>query len=494
MVVKGMGLGLVGYLREAWNRFDCVCVMAALLGIFFDTGASAGAFRLLRVFRAFRLLKKARGLNLLFHTMIRSLPSLGNILLLLLYIFFNWGVVGVGLFKNLADNPLLGAHRNFRTLPNAVLVLYQIGTTESWTDVMEGTSLTPPACDRSIPGHCGKEWGHWVYFVSYMVVGSFVVMNLFVFVVLNNFENDRIDLQSQGSDTQRGEMHRGFAILRDAWEAECQQVRKTDRLTGGTNRLDVDTLIAIVQTIPEPVWTRPAQVFLRAPTACRWLNLIRNIKTLPVPVPLYRPRRLNGQFQVEYDDVLRALAMRVVGMKKAELYGGGEALLREANLWGVGKEDAFDLLDLIAARRVVNIWRSPYRSEKTAERRKRDMRALQAVAKGEARAEGGPEKPPQPPSTPQPVPCALPPLNSSCGSPTAAAAPASTDTSEAPPAGEGLAFAASESADTDELMDSLFVPCSSLRVGAPAMAAEGAVPAAADRGIANTGGSCGDRA
>eukprot|EP01059_Diplonema_ambulator_P029985 TRINITY_DN5005_c0_g2_i1.p1 TRINITY_DN5005_c0_g2~~TRINITY_DN5005_c0_g2_i1.p1 ORF type:complete len:1825 (+),score=590.46 TRINITY_DN5005_c0_g2_i1:71-5545(+) len=335
--VKLLALGLGGYFRDAWNRFDFICVAVSVLGVSVQS-VNAGAFRVMRVFRAFRLLKRARRLELLFHTLLRSLPSLGNIVLLMCYVFFNWGVVGVEMFKNLAPNDDLGRHSNFRTLPAAVLVLYQIGTTESWTDIMAGTSLTPPQCDPNIAGNCGRQWGNIVYFVSYMIIGSLISMNLFIFVVLHNFENDRLDIQEQANDSQRGELHNGFSILRENWVEACKKQAIQDRAIH-TNRLDIDEFIKITEILPEPVWKRPVRVFLRTPSATKWLNLLRNIKSLPVAVPLYKPRRHNGQHQVEYSDFLTALAMRVVGLTKEDVMGHRD----------IRGDRAFDLVHLIGA-------------------------------------------------------------------------------------------------------------------------------------------------
>ena len=348
-LVKMLALGLAGYFRESWNRFDFVCVASSIIGIAFQ-GVNTGGFRVIRVVRAFRLLKRARRLELLFHTMLRSLPSLGNIVLLMCYVFFNWGVVGVEMFKNVKQNPKLGSHSNFRTLPAAVLVLYQIGTTETWTSVMEGTSLAPPECEPALD-NCGKSWGNYPYFVSYMIVGSFVFMNLFIFVVLHNFENDRLDIQEQRTDSRRGEVHRGFALLRKAWLVETARQSKTDRMVGHTNRIDVSAFVEIIQTIPEPVWKRPVRMFLRTPAAVKWLNLIRNIRGLPVTIPVYKPRRQGAGHQLEYADVLKALSMHVVGLRKEDVYSTRSIHEQEE------ESKSFDLHQYVGAQRLLQIWR-----------------------------------------------------------------------------------------------------------------------------------------
>ena len=346
-VCKMLALGVAGYFREPWNRFDFVCVTTSLIGVVFQS-VNTGGFRVLRVARALRIMKRARRLELLFHTMLRSLPSLGNIVLLMCYVFFNWGVVGVEMFKNVKQNSKLGEHSNFRTLPAAVLVLYQIGTTETWTSVMAGTSLSPPECEPELD-NCGKTWGNYPYFVSYMIIGSFVFMNLFIFVVLHNFENDRLDIQEQRNDSSRSQLHRGFVLLKKSWIQETERLNAGTKKAGNTNRIDVSAFIEIIQTIPEPVWKRPVRMFLRTPSAVKWLNLIRNIRSLPVQIPLYKPHRHDGQHQVEYSDVLKALAMRVVGLRLEDVYPSAAMLPK-------GDKD-FDLVMYVGALRLLEIWK-----------------------------------------------------------------------------------------------------------------------------------------
>eukprot|EP00659_Diplonema_papillatum_P017024 gene17024-26121_t len=367
--VKMLAYGMTQYFGEAWNRFDFLCVAMSLVGITFSN-VNTGAFRVIRVFRAFRLLKRARRLEMLFHTLLRSLPSLGNIVLLLGYVFFNWGVIGVEMFKNVKPNPDLGRHNSFRTLPEAILVLYQVGTTETWMSVMNGVSLVPPDCDEQL-GDCGKTWGHFVFFVSYMVVGSFIFMNLFIFVVLHNFENDRLDIQEQETDSQRGDVHRGFAVLKKTWARAVALQNTAQRIPAHNNRLDVATFLNVVQALPEPIWRRPVRVFLRTASAVKWLTLLRNIKSLPIAIPLYKPRKHRGQYQVEYADVLKALSMRVVGLRNEDVFGVYFVHSRG--------DRNFTLVQLLGAMRLITIWKERKRIIGEGIKAKRAMLAMQAV-------------------------------------------------------------------------------------------------------------------
>ena len=345
-ILKMLAMGVSDYFGDAWNRFDFTSTSLSVLGVVVQS-VNTGGFRIMRVFRAFRLLKKARHLNLLFQTLLSSLPSLCNISLLMMYVFFNWGVVGVEMFKDVKDNPKLGGH-NFRTLPSAVLLLYQIGTTEGWTSLMDGTSLNPPDCEPSL-GNCGKEWGHYPYFISYIIFGSYVTMNLFIFVVMHNFEKDR---QVTVSHNQKSNLLQGFEALNHSWMDIAVQQQLTDRMSGvRTNRIDIDDFLDIAKSLPEPIWRPPVRLFFRSPSSQKWINLIENFKQLPVSIPVYKPRRHKGQHQVEYADVLRAFAMRVAGLRREDIYKNKN----ESDIQKFG-DRSFDLSQLLGAKRIIEIW------------------------------------------------------------------------------------------------------------------------------------------
>ena len=91
--IRWAALGLQGYMRDAWYRFDLFCVVLSIVGLFLAVNTTV--VRVARVIRGVRLLRKARRLKQLITTLQRCIPALLNVSLLLLYIFFNWGLVGV---------------------------------------------------------------------------------------------------------------------------------------------------------------------------------------------------------------------------------------------------------------------------------------------------------------------------------------------------------------------------------------------------------------
>ena len=196
-------LGPSAYFADAWCRFDFTLVCFSLLDQF---AASLLAqflpippmllrvMRILRILRILRLLKGAKQLRDLILTMMLSFPSLLNVVSLLCLILFIYAVLGVSLFTFVAHgDPVLDHHgginvqRNFDTFGNAVLVLLQCLTSDGWSTVM-ADAMMREADGRCLEseGNCGTD-AAIPYFVSYQIIGSFILLNLVVAVILENF-------------------------------------------------------------------------------------------------------------------------------------------------------------------------------------------------------------------------------------------------------------------------------------------------------------------
>lgn len=155
------------FFADGWNVFDFAVVALSLApGI----GPFATVARLARLLRALRLVSAVPELRLIVGTMLRSIPSLGHVTLLLGLILYVYAVIGVHAFG--AADP---AH--WGSLGRAALTLFQVLTLEGWVELQHAAAAATP-------------WA-WVYFVSYVVLAVFVVVNLFIAVVLNNLEDVR---------------------------------------------------------------------------------------------------------------------------------------------------------------------------------------------------------------------------------------------------------------------------------------------------------------
>ncbi|MBK6406963.1 MAG: ion transporter [Holophagales bacterium] len=152
------------FFLDGWNVFDFTIVALSLLPV---AGPFATVARLARLLRALRVVSALPELRLIVATMLRSIPSLANVVALLGLILYVYAVVGVHLFGG-ADPGHWG------TLPRAGLTLFEILTLEGWVDLMDASLAATP-------------WA-WVYYVSFVVLAVFVVINLFIAIVINNLE------------------------------------------------------------------------------------------------------------------------------------------------------------------------------------------------------------------------------------------------------------------------------------------------------------------
>lgn len=150
------------YFSDGWNLFDFSVIVFSLLPA---TGELAMIARLARLLRVLRLISTIPELRLIVATLMRSIPSMGNIMLLMSIIFYIYAIAGFHLFHVIDP-------QHWGTLGRSLLSLFRIVTLEDWTDLMYTALETYPLA--------------WVYFVSFVIMGTFVIINLFIAVVLDN--------------------------------------------------------------------------------------------------------------------------------------------------------------------------------------------------------------------------------------------------------------------------------------------------------------------
>jgi voltage-gated sodium channel len=160
---------LLRFFRDGWNIFDFIIVVVSLLP---ETGTFATVARLARVLRVTRLISALPELRLIVSTMLRSIPSMGHVILLLSLLLYVYGVFGYYLFHR--SDPT-----HWGTLGTAILTLFQMLTLEGWVEIQRA----------SLAAH---SWA-WLYYASFIIVAVFVVINLFIAVVINNLEAAKAD-------------------------------------------------------------------------------------------------------------------------------------------------------------------------------------------------------------------------------------------------------------------------------------------------------------
>ncbi|XP_039206587.1 voltage-dependent L-type calcium channel subunit alpha-1F isoform X1 [Crotalus tigris] len=190
------------YFVDAWNTFDALIVVGSIVDIAVteinssedSSRISITFFRLFRVMRLVKLLSKGEGIRTLLWTFIKSFQALPYVALLIAMIFFIYAVIGMQTFGKVAmqDNTAINRNNNFQTFPQAVLLLFRCATGEAWQEIMLA-SLPGKRCDPESdyePGEeftCGSNFAI-VYFISFFMLCAFLIINLFVAVIMDNFD------------------------------------------------------------------------------------------------------------------------------------------------------------------------------------------------------------------------------------------------------------------------------------------------------------------
>eukprot|EP00899_Mesostigma_viride_P006469 jgi/Mesvir1/15823/Mv03377-RA.1 len=194
---KILVFGPVRYFVSWWNRFDFFLVVLSIIGLATSTTFLASLFRIFRIARLFRMVRYLSGLRMLLTTLIISAPTLANTLGLLAVLFFVFAVLGMQLFGRVKPGETLDEHSNFKNFGYSILTLLRMVTGENWNGIMYDCMVQPPDCDNSPEvDNCGLRWA-WLYFVSFVLMGSFVMFNLFIAVVLENFSASKLDNDNQ---------------------------------------------------------------------------------------------------------------------------------------------------------------------------------------------------------------------------------------------------------------------------------------------------------
>ncbi len=153
------------FFTSGWNIFDFTVVVLSLLPT--GSGPVATVARIARVLRVARLVSLSDELKLIVTTMLKSIPSMGHVLLLISMLLYIYGILGFYLFGHIAPE-------HFGTLFRSMLTMFEIITLEGWVEVQ----------DKTLEVYRFS----WVFYASFVVIAVFVVVNLFIAVVMNNLE------------------------------------------------------------------------------------------------------------------------------------------------------------------------------------------------------------------------------------------------------------------------------------------------------------------
>jgi voltage-gated sodium channel len=199
------------YFRDPWNVFDFFIVAVCYMPV---GGQYVAVLRLARLLRVLKLVRALPKLQVLVGALLKSIPSMGYVALLLSLLFYVYSVAGVFIFGQ--NDP-----RHFGSLPIAMVSLFRLVTGDAWTDVMY---INMFGCERfgyqDFTEMCTHNAAHpifgAVFFISFMLLGSMVILNLFIGVIMGGMEEARaeneeadrmLNLQRDGAPSVEDDMN-----------------------------------------------------------------------------------------------------------------------------------------------------------------------------------------------------------------------------------------------------------------------------------------------
>nr|XP_022916967.1 voltage-dependent T-type calcium channel subunit alpha-1G-like isoform X2 [Onthophagus taurus] len=209
--MKLIALGFVLYMKDKWNQLDVGIVILSVVGIILEELKSKiipinptvlRVMRVMRIARVLKLLKMAKGIRALLDTVMQALPQVGNLGLLFFLLFFIFAALGVELFGRLDCEKHvcqgLGEHAHFKNFGMAFLTLFRVATGDNWNGIMKDTLRED--CDSSancLENCCVSAIIAPLYFVIFVLMAQFVLVNVVVAVLMKHLEESHKHLEDE---------------------------------------------------------------------------------------------------------------------------------------------------------------------------------------------------------------------------------------------------------------------------------------------------------
>ena len=155
------------FFRDGWNLFDFIVISAAFLP---GLRQNATLLRLARLLRVVRVVSIFPDLRSIVGAMARSLPPIGSLAVLTVLLIYVYGMVGWILFHE--EIPA-----DWGSIGDSMLTLFTVLTLENWPDQLSRAQEVHPAS--------------WIFFVSYVLIASFLVINILLAIIINSMEEVR---------------------------------------------------------------------------------------------------------------------------------------------------------------------------------------------------------------------------------------------------------------------------------------------------------------
>ncbi len=188
------------FFRSGWNWFDFAVVAISII----PAADSFSVLRALRVLRLFRLFSVIPEMRSVVEALAKAIPGMGAIMLVLGVIFYVAAVMGAKLFA--------GTHPQFfGDLGGSAFTLFQIMTLESWS-----MGVARPVIEQHPYA--------WVFFVGFIVLTSFAVLNLFIAVIVDSMQSKHFDAETERQNEAHDEREHLLEEVR-AMRAELAELK-----------------------------------------------------------------------------------------------------------------------------------------------------------------------------------------------------------------------------------------------------------------------------
>ena len=191
------------YFKSGWNVFDLSIVLICLIPeSIFENAGTITTLRVLRVFRVMRLLKSNKEIQLIVEVLWKSVSALFYNFMFFLIFMYLFGVMGVSLFKlpeaeSLDNQTKIALLDYIESAPNSPVIspdpygnlsetmftLFRVLTGEDWTDLRYNLII---ASDKGLI--VASSWVITAYHVLWYIVSAFLLLNLLVGAILNNYQ------------------------------------------------------------------------------------------------------------------------------------------------------------------------------------------------------------------------------------------------------------------------------------------------------------------
>jgi voltage-gated sodium channel len=197
------------FFHDPWRVFDFLVVGIALI----PANGAFSVLRALRVLRVLRIVSLVPSMRRVVSALLMALPGMVSIIGLMALVLYVSAVLATKLFRDISPE-------FFGSLGASFFTLFQVMTVEGWPDIARGVMAQAPYA--------------WIFFVAYLLIATFMVLNLFIAVVVNAMQSQVTeDLRDEGEANTRLILDELRALRREVEALRGSQAQ--DEHQQGTN-------------------------------------------------------------------------------------------------------------------------------------------------------------------------------------------------------------------------------------------------------------------